>query len=747
MKTGIKILILAFIGVFLSMCKYDELPPVCRIEIEVDNIDVSYTTANISLDITSTIPVNDVSMEYATDSSFMNSEQVAMEKISLKNESEKYCISLKSLKEGQIYYFRLCANASFVSEAQQFTTKGYSLAKVRMDSISGVTTSSAIVYARLLAWGTDTLPQVGFCIAQHADVTINDSCVCYQIRRTEYSFSYNEIFSGLKDNTTYYIRPFAKNYKGVSYGEEMHFTTAEILLPKVGDVEFSDITYTTAMCTSNIISDGGVSVTSCGFCYSLSPNSTKDNNHKDSYSTKSPFSVTLSGLTAGARYYVRAYATNIKGTAYGKEDSIKVMSYTEPVVVTDENVQDITYTSALCGGSVKNNGGKEVTECGIFYSLSKSPASFNQKQKGELKDDGTFTCNLTDLSAGTKYYFCAYAINEVGIDYGEEYYFTTTLPSLPKITTADVTDITYTTAVCGGNVTDDGGQTIIERGICYSTSQNPTISNDKVSEGVGTGSFTCNLTDLTAGTTYYIRAYATNNKGTAYGYQITLQTNAATAPTVSTGRNFTCSSTTTMVCTGSVFSENGAPITECGICWSKSSNPTISNTHSIATSAGVGDFEATLIDLNMGTTYHIRAYAKNSAGISYGDDVEIKMPSTPTFRTYAYRSIDSRNGGKKYSISADFKVSVDEGIVINSAGYYASWGPTGLSDTAKIATYSDDGYKNLNVECSFRSDIGECVGRYDYTTLNSFYEYEYVRPYIVTNLGTFWGDVTYATLD
>jgi hypothetical protein len=89
--------------------------------------------------------------------------------------------------------------------------------------------------------------------------------------------------------------------------------------------------------------------------------------------------------------------------------------------------------------------------------------------------------------------------------------------SLPVITTINVSEITQTSAESGGEVTDDGGGTITERGVCWSNSQNPSTSDDKTSDGTGIGVFTSNIADLEAGTKYYVRAYATNDAGTSYG--------------------------------------------------------------------------------------------------------------------------------------------------------------------------------------------------------------------------------------
>ena len=95
---------------------------------------------------------------------------------------------------------------------------------------------------------------------------------------------------------------------------------------------------------------------------------------------------------------------------------------------------------------------------------------------------------------------------------------------LPAITTSSVSLITGTTATSGGIVTSDGGATVTARGVCWSTSENPTIADNNTTNGSGTGAFTSSITGLTTGTTYYVRAYATNSRGTSYGSQISFNT-------------------------------------------------------------------------------------------------------------------------------------------------------------------------------------------------------------------------------
>jgi len=107
-------------------------------------------------------------------------------------------------------------------------------------------------------------------------------------------------------------------------------------------------------------------------------------------------------------------------------------------------------------------------------------------------------------------------------DTGREF---TTDFNLPELTTVGVTSITDTTAISGGNITTDGGSAITERGVVWSTSANPDISlSTKTVDGSGTGIFTSNITGLTSKTTYYVRAYATNAKGTAYGNELSFTT-------------------------------------------------------------------------------------------------------------------------------------------------------------------------------------------------------------------------------
>ena len=194
--------------------------------------------------------------------------------------------------------------------------------------------------------------------------------------------------------------------------------------------------------------------------------------------------------------------------------------------VTTNNITDITLTTAQCGGDVSLTSvdGLKVTARGVCWSTKPNP-TINDNRTSDGSGTGNFTSNLINLTDNTTYYVRAYATNEKGTSYGEVKSFTTMDITMPIVTTNVVINITTSSATCGGNVTFDGNATVTSRGVCWGTYPNPTINDNKTVDGSGTGTFTSNLTNLTENTTYYVRAYATNEKGTSYGEQRSFTTN------------------------------------------------------------------------------------------------------------------------------------------------------------------------------------------------------------------------------
>ena len=191
---------------------------------------------------------------------------------------------------------------------------------------------------------------------------------------------------------------------------------------------------------------------------------------------------------------------------------------------------NISNTSVTINGEVKYDGGSTVIQRGVCWSTNENPTiADNITSNGS--GSGSFTSYITSLNANTTYYSRAYATNGVGTAYGNQINFTTTniSGSLPTLTTVSASNVTNNSAVSGGNITSDGGSTVTQRGVCWSTNQNPTIADNITTNGSGSGSFTSSITSINANTTYYVRSYATNGLGTAYGNQINFTTTMPTA--------------------------------------------------------------------------------------------------------------------------------------------------------------------------------------------------------------------------
>ena len=197
-------------------------------------------------------------------------------------------------------------------------------------------------------------------------------------------------------------------------------------------------------------------------------------------------------------------------------------------------------------------------------------------------------------------------------------------PDMPALSTAAISGVTVTTATSGGNVTSDGGAEVTARGVCWGTTTKPVIAGSKTSDGKGTGTFTSSITGLTANTMYYVRAYATNSEGTAYGNEVSFTTSPVVGATLTTA-TVTALTSTTATSGGNITADGGSAITARGVCWATTANPTTTNSKT-TDGTGTGIFSSNMTGLTPGTQYHVRAYATNTSGTAYGND----LPFTTT---------------------------------------------------------------------------------------------------------------------
>ena len=594
--------------------------------------------------------------------------------------------------------------------------------------VTSVSANSATISCQVIDEGGANVTSRGVCWSQLYSPTINGD------HTTDGGGSgiYFSDITGLTPNTSYYVRAYATNIVGTSYGEQMTFmtncdvvtvtvsgdsiidfgqsttlmasgansyhwstgaNTANItvsptstttyivtgtnqynctatasktvtvnpILPTVNTNNVSDITSTTVSCGGHVVSEGGAFVTAYGVCWSTSQNPTINNTHTNDGNGSGPFSSLIMGLTPNTTYYVRAYATNSAGTAYGEEVTFTTACNTVTIDILGTTSidygQSVTLTAYGASSYQWNTG---TSSSSTISSITVSPTS---------------TTNYT--VTGTNSYGCT-ATATITV---------TVIPIIPTVTTSNVSDITANSASCGGNVTSNGGAIVTARGVCWSASQNPTISDSHTTNGSGNGSFSSYITGLMPNTTYYVRAYATNSAGTGYGTQrsfttncntvnlsitgtttidygesttltasgassyqwstnattasITVSPTSTTTYTVTGTNSYGCTATAaktvtvnpivptvttdvvsnitanTASCGGDVTSNSGAIVTARGVCWSTSQNPTISDNHT-TNGSGNGSFSSYITGLMPNTTYYVRAYATNSAGTGYG---------------------------------------------------------------------------------------------------------------------------------
>lgn len=380
--------------------------------------------------------------------------------------------------------------------------------------VTNITSTSARSGGLLSSNSGHVIIERGICWSTSPNPTISNS----KATSTGGVGSFTCDITGLITGNTYYVRAYVTTIDDTFYANQVSFNT--LSMPSLITATISSITSSSAASGGSISNSGGSTITARGVCWSTNPNptislSTKTTNGSGTGS----FTSLLTGLTPGTSYFVRAYATNAIGTSYGGELSFTTQNIS---TVTTNSVTSITNTTATCGGNVVSDGGSPVTTRGVCWNTTGAPTIFNTRT---LNGSGTgvFTSTLSGLSAGITYYVRAYATNSIGTSYGTVVSFTT--KTIPTITTNSVTSITTNSAISGGNVISDGGATVTSRGICWSTSINPTIINSRTIVGSGTGSFSSSMTGLASGTNYYVRAYATNSWGTAYGSNFSFRTN------------------------------------------------------------------------------------------------------------------------------------------------------------------------------------------------------------------------------
>ena len=401
-------------------------------------------------------------------------------------------------------------NTSYTFDLQPETI--ISLPTVFTLTISEITQNSALCEGTVTNDGNGIINAKGMCWSTTQEPDING----FHSDEGGGTGEFLSALTGLTENTIYFVRAYATNEIGTSYGNQLMFSTLSI--PTVITNPVIDITQHSATSGGYVISDGGSIVTSRGVCWSTTPEPDTNDFHTVDGNGTGNFTSNLTELAENTTYYLKAYAASEIGIGYGEQVTFSTLSI--PTVTTNP-VFDITQNSATSGGNVLNDGGSPVTSKGICWSATPEP-DINDFHTVDGSGLGNFTSYLTGLSENTIYYVRAFATNEVGTSYGDQLSFITL--TVPTVLTEPVSEIMHNTSTCGGNVLNDGGAFVTAKGVCWSKTQNPTTEDDHTLDGTGTGIFTSYITGLNSNTTYFVRAYAINSVGVSYGGQIEFTT-------------------------------------------------------------------------------------------------------------------------------------------------------------------------------------------------------------------------------
>ncbi len=397
---------------------------------------------------------------------------------------------------------------------------------VQTNEILKSTASSVTVSGEVLRENGAPVTEAGFCWSLESTFTLaNDNKKAVSTRKR----SYEATIENLKNDEDYYIRAYAINVVDTAYGEILPFKTADGL-GSVKTIEPTHIKSTSAECGGVITMRGEAEVEKRGVYLMSSPEPSAMDSLIYIEMEADSFYCTITGLNPETVYYVRAFASN----KYGEYNGAKIESFRTtngfPVLDDDKfELVDVDYSYAEFSMVVANEGDAPVTACGFCFSERPSPTIENGDTIICGSGVGAFTGRIGKMLQQKGYYVRAFATNALGTVYSEgEGIHTVLVSELPTVSTKSVSNIRNGRAMVGGEVLDEGASPVSEAGICWGTDSNLSLENkeDSLVLSTGKGTFSGTISKLKGGQTYYLRAYAMNENGIAYGETITFQTPA-----------------------------------------------------------------------------------------------------------------------------------------------------------------------------------------------------------------------------
>lgn len=491
---------------------------------------------------------------------------------------------------------------------------------------TNISSTTATLNGEIINPGQPPYTERGFVYDTQSSPTITT-----YINKVSAPVTSDKIFSsnieGLSPTQNYYVRSYIIQNGSPIYGNIVSFTTSQ-QKTTLSTSAVTQIGASTATFNASILDIGVPAYSEKGFCFSKKNSPTIADNRKPvNGSGSGDFSLAITNLEYPVTYYVRAYAIQAGETIYGNEVSFSTNS--SPVIVNTYAATSITSSSAVLNGTISQIGNPAYTEKGFCVSTGYyEPTIEDAKTIVEGTGEGNFSAQLNRLEYNTQYKFRAYAIQDGSVVYGNTLSFSTAYTQA-AVSTADVSNIGYTSVTFNGSVNSIGDPIITERGFCYSTKSypSPTVSDKSIKvSGIAAGAFKADIQNLDEDTRYYVRAYVIQDGEPIYGTVKSFDTGYA--PLVATGPAYKVSSTSASF--QGQFIDGRPYVTECGFVYANTTNPTV-NTGIVAQPTNISSsepyfFTRTVNNLTPYRTYYYRAYVKTNLGYIYGE--------TESFTTY-----------------------------------------------------------------------------------------------------------------
>ena len=506
------------------------------------------------------------------------------------------------------------------------------LPEVQTLSVTDITEQSATLQGKIISIGNPAYTEKGFVYGTAPEPSLNASGNITIPVAGSGTGIYTYSVSNLVKETIYYVRAYAKAGENVVYGDILNFILGApyvVLETEKLMVQQQDLGVLRWADAGRICKNS----TLAGYTDWRLP--TLDElvviyNHRDNIQS---LQATAYWSSEDAYPYI-GYQTLNMGTGrtgYGASSdfhnvrAVRSIETESLPIVEMRRVTDMARGTVVFEGNITSTGYPSYTERGFVYATQPKPTleSAQTKLTSPVTSDAIYSATVTDLPIDQTYYVRAYAVNELGTVYSANEKTFEMQAILPKVGTGkNITkNIGERKATLGGIINDEGYPAYTERGIVYGLLRNPTVEDNmkKVVSGSGTGEFFANLADLEIGNVYYVKAYAINEKGTAYGGEVTLDFHAV-LPEVRTDK-VTEITETGAVLNGTILSAGDPTYTEKGFVYGTMSLPSFDNPDSVAipiVGTGTGEYNYSLSGLIDGTTYYVRAYAKVGENVTYG---------------------------------------------------------------------------------------------------------------------------------